>query len=68
MIDQMYLRKSAQYQSGENVEEGNLYKGIFAFLIVELKQSTLSLFKPFQKSHLTESGWPRKLVITSTVS
>ena len=39
MIDQMYLRKSAQYQSGENVEEGNLYKGIFAFLIVELKQS-----------------------------
>ena len=39
MIDQMNLRKSAQYQSGENVEEGNLYKGIFAFLIVELKQS-----------------------------
>ena len=29
---------------------------------------TLSLFKPFQKSHLTDSGWPRKLVITSTVS
>ena len=39
MIDQMYLRKSAQYQSEENVEEGNLYKGIFAFLVVELKQS-----------------------------
>ena len=39
MIDQMYLPKSAQYQSGENVEEGNLYKGIFACLIVELKQS-----------------------------
>ena len=39
MIDQMYLQKSAQYQSGENVEEGNLYKGIFAFLVVELKQS-----------------------------
>ena len=65
MIDQMYLRKSVQYQSGENVEEGNLYKGIFAFLLVELKQS---LFKPLQKSHLTDSGWPRKLVITSTVS
>ena len=39
MIDEMYLQKSAQYQSGENVEEGNLYKGIFAFLVVELKQS-----------------------------
>ena len=35
----MYLQKSAQYQSRENVEEGNLYKGIFAFLVVELKQS-----------------------------
>ena len=39
MIDQVYLQKSARYQSGENVEEGNLYKGIFAFLVVELKQS-----------------------------
>ena len=35
----MYLQKSAQYQSGENIEERNLYKGIFAFLVVELKQS-----------------------------
>ena len=33
------MQKSAQYQSGENEEEGNLYKGIFAFLVVELKQS-----------------------------
>ena len=39
MIDQVYLPKSAQYQSGENVEEGNLYKGIFTFLVVGLKQS-----------------------------
>ena len=39
MIDQIYLQKSAEYQSGENAEEGNLYKGIFAFLVVELKQS-----------------------------
>ena len=39
MIDHMYLQKSAQYQSGENVEERNLYKGIFPFLVVELKQS-----------------------------
>ena len=35
----MYLRKPAQYQSGEWVEEENLYKGIFAFMVVELKQS-----------------------------
>ena len=30
MIDEMYLQKSAQYQSGENEEvdkDGNLYKG-----------------------------------------
>ena len=39
MINQMYLQKSAQYQSRENVEEGNSYKGIFTFLVVELKQS-----------------------------
>ena len=36
----MYLQKSTQYQSGANVEKGHLYKGIFAFLVVELKQST----------------------------
>ena len=42
MTDQMYLQKSAQYQSGEYVrveEEGNLYKGIVAFKVVGLKQS-----------------------------
>ena len=51
MIDEMYLQKSAQYQSGEYVgidEEGNLYKGVAAFMVVGLKQSILSLFKPFQ--------------------
>ena len=36
----MYLPKSAQHQSGEYVEEeGNLYEGIFAFMVVGLKQS-----------------------------
>ena len=40
MIDQLYLQKSTQYQSGENVEKGHLYKGIFTFVVVELKQST----------------------------
>ena len=35
----MCLHISAQYQSGENVEEGNLYKGIFAFMVVGLKES-----------------------------
>ena len=39
MIDQAYLQKSAQYQSRENVEEGNLNKGNVVFLVVELKQS-----------------------------
>ena len=39
MIDEMYLLKSLLYQSGEYIEEGNLYKGIFAFLVVGLKVS-----------------------------
>ena len=42
IIDEMYLQKSVQYQLGEYVgvdEERNLYKGIFAFMVVELKQS-----------------------------
>ena len=39
MIDEMCLHISAQYQSRENVEEGNLYKGIFAFMVVGLKES-----------------------------
>ena len=37
MIDEMYLQKSAQYQSGEYVgvgEEGNLCKGIVVFMVV----------------------------------
>ena len=36
------MQKSAQYQSEEYVgvdEEGNLYKGIIAFMVVGLKQS-----------------------------
>ena len=43
MVDEMYLHKTAQYQAGEYVgadEEGYLYKGIVAFMVVELKQST----------------------------
>ena len=40
MVDEMYLHKTAQYQAGEYVganEEGYLYKGIVAFMVVELK-------------------------------
>ena len=42
IIDEIYLRKSAQYQSGEYVgvdEEGNLYKGFIAFIVVGFKLS-----------------------------
>ena len=48
MIDEIYLQKSAQYQSGEYVgvdEEGNLYKGIVAFMVVGLKQSIPFVFR-----------------------
>ena len=46
MIDEMYLLKSAQYQSREYEgvdKEGNLYKGIFAFMVVGFKLSILSV-------------------------
>ena len=42
MTDIVYLQKSAQYQSGEYVgvdEDGNLYKGIVAFMKVGFKLS-----------------------------
>ena len=42
MIDEMYLQKSAQYQSEEYVgvnEEGNLYKDIFALMVDGFKLS-----------------------------
>ena len=42
MIDEMYLQKSTQYQSGQYVgidEKGNLCKGIVALMVVGLKQS-----------------------------
>ena len=41
MVDEMYLQKAKQYHSGEYVgedEDGNLYKGIVAFMIVGLKE------------------------------
>ena len=43
MVNEMYLQKTAHYQAGEYVgadEEGNLYKGIVAFMVVGLKRST----------------------------
>ena len=42
MVDEMYLEKASQYDSGEYLgadDEGNLYKGIVAFMIVGLKES-----------------------------
>ena len=42
MVDEMYLGKSTQYHSGEYLEaddEGNLYKGKVAFMIVGFEES-----------------------------
>ena len=68
MIDQMYLQKSAQYQSGENVEERNLYKGIFAFLVVELKQSIPFLVQTIPEVTFNRQWLAEKNSDTSTVS
>ena len=41
-VEEMYLQKAPQYQGGEYVgadEEGNLYKGIAAYMIKGLKES-----------------------------
>ena len=41
MVDEIYLEKATQYHSGQYVgadDEGNLYKGIVAFMIVGLKE------------------------------
>ena len=48
MADEMYLQKGSQYHGGEYVgadEEGNLYKGIVAFIIVGLKKSIPYIIK-----------------------
>ena len=68
MIDQMYLQKSAQYQSGENVEERNLYKGIFAFLVVELKQSIPFVVQTIPEATFNGQWLAEKISDTSTVS
>ena len=68
MIDQMYLQKSAQYQSGENVEERNLYKGIFAFLVVELKQSIPFVVQTIPEVTFNRQWLAEKISDTSTVS
>ena len=68
MIDQMYLQKSAQYQSGENVEERNLYKGIFAFLVVELKQSIPFVVQTLSEVTFNGQWLAEKINDTSTVS
>ena len=44
MVDEMYLEKATQYHSGKYVgadDEGNLYKGIVAFMIVGIKELIL---------------------------
>ena len=48
MADEMYLQKGSQYHGGEYVgadEEGNLYKGSVAFMIVGLKKSIPYIIK-----------------------
>ena len=57
MIDEMYLQKSAQYQSGEYVEEGNLYKGIVRFMVVGLKLSI-----PFVVQFVVHGQWLAKKI------
>ena len=46
MFDEMYLQKCEEYCSGEifGADENNdLYKGLLSFMIVELKEMSLTL-------------------------
>ena len=56
IIDEMYLRKSAQYHSGDFMgedEEGNLCKGIVAFMTVSLKKSVLIVVRSLSETKIT---------------
>lgn len=56
IIDEMYLQKSVQYHTGGFVgqdEEGNLYKGIVAFMIVSLKKSVLIVVRSLSETKIT---------------
>ena len=68
MIDEMCLHISAQYQSGENVEEGNLYKGIFAFMVVGLKESIHLVVQTIPEVTFNGQWLAEKISDTSTVS
>jgi len=48
IVDEMYLRKATQYQGREFVgadEQGKLYKGIVAFIVIGLIQSVPYVIK-----------------------
>ena len=64
----MYLQKSTQYQSGENVEERNLHKVIFAFLLVELKQSIPFVVQTIPEITFNGQWLADKISDTSTIS
>ena len=51
----MYLQKSVQYHIGGFVgqdEEGNLYKGIVAFMIVSLRKSVLIVVRSLSETKI----------------
>ena len=66
MIDEMYLKKSAQHQSGEHVEvdkEANLYKLIVAFILAGFKLSIPFVDKAIPKVTFKVGLSPSKFFI-----
>ena len=64
MTDEMFLQKEAQYQNGEYVgadSDGNLFKGLVAFMIVGLKKSTPYIIQTLPEITIT-GNWLSNLI------
>ena len=64
IADKMYLQKQAQWHPGEYIGEdsdGNLYKDIFAMMIVGLKQSIPFVVKACPETKISGESVAREI-------
>ena len=64
MADEIYLQKSTQYHSGEYMgaaPDGDLYKGIVAFMVVRLKRSLHVVVNAFPETSISGEWIAQKL-------
>ena len=59
LLDEIYLQKDAHYQDGKLVgadEDGNLFKGVMAFMIISLKKCIPFVIKAVPETTI-EGKW-----------